>query len=303
LTVRSIEAPESDEDVPRWVRSLGLDGLVDIHVHFLPEAVMSKVWTYFEHAEKHYGMPWPVQYRISESERLDTLRWLGVQRFAPLVYPHKPGMAEWLTTWALEFAERVPEAVPTATLYPEPSAASYVEAALWAGARCFKAHVQVGAYDPRDELLDDAWGALADAGVPVVIHCGHGPLRGDYTGLDVFAEVLARHPQLTAVLAHAGMPEYEAAFALVRRYPRVYLDTTMVGVPFTEKLTPVPAAWPDMLVEIADRVVLGTDFPNIPYPYSTQLKAIAGWAAHNRLGEPFLRDVLHDTPAKLLAGS
>jgi predicted TIM-barrel fold metal-dependent hydrolase len=280
-----------------------LDGLVDIHVHFLPETVMNKVWEYFEHAEDHYGMAWPVQYRTSESERLETLRSLGVRRFAPLVYPHKPGMAEWLTHWALEFAERVPEAVPTGTLYPEPSVASYVEAALRAGARCFKAHIQVGAYDPRDELLDDVWGALADTGVPVVIHCGHGPLRGDYTGLEVFGEVLARHPRLTVVLAHAGMPEYEAAFELVRRYQRVYLDTTMVGVPFSQKIAPLPPNWPDRLVDIAGRVVLGTDFPNIPYSYSTQLKAIAGWAADDRLGEQFLRAVLHDTAAKLLAGS
>jgi predicted TIM-barrel fold metal-dependent hydrolase len=280
-----------------------LDGLVDIHVHFLPEAVMNKVWAYFERGEEHYGMAWPVQYRTSESERLETLRSLGVRRFAPLVYPHKPGMAEWLTHWAMEFAERVPEAVPTATLYPEPSAASYVEAALRAGARCFKAHVQVGAYDPRDELLDVVWGALADTSVPVVIHCGHGPLRGDYTGLEVFGEVLARHPRLTVVLAHAGMPEYEAAFELVRRYQRVYLDTTMVGVPFSQKIAPLPPNWADRLVDIADRVVLGTDFPNIPYSYSTQLKAIADWAVDDRLGEQFLRAVLHDTTAKLLAGS
>jgi predicted TIM-barrel fold metal-dependent hydrolase len=115
--------------------------------------------------------------------------------------------------------------------------------------------------------------------------------------------VLARHPRLTAVLAHAGMPEYEAAFELVRRYPRVYLDTTMVGVPFAERMAQLPPDWTDRLVDSADRVVLGTDFPNIPYPYAVQLKAIAGWAADDRLGEPFLRAVLHDTPAKLLGGS
>ncbi|PRX43572.1 amidohydrolase family protein [Prauserella shujinwangii] len=159
----------------------------------------------------------------------------------------------------------------------------------------------MGAYDPRDPLLDAVWGTLSDAGVPVVIHCGHGPLRGAHTGVDVFAGVLERHPRLVAVLAHAAMPEYEQALRLVDRYPRVYLDTTMVGVPFTERLTPLPADWPQRLVAVADRVVLGTDFPNIPYPYAAQLRAIAGWAeADDRLGEPFLRAVLHDTPAKLL---
>ena len=261
---------------------------------------MDKVWAYFDRASTHYGTDWPVFYRTSEEDRLATLRSLGVTRFAPLVYPHKPGMAEWLTDWALEFASRVPDAVPTGTFYPEPGAGSAVDGALRAGARVFKAHVQVGAYDPRDELLEPVWGALADAGVPVVVHCGHGPLRGDFTGLSVFEEVLAAHPDLTAVLAHAAMPEFGTAFELLEKYPRVHLDTTMVGVPFAERMSPLPPDWTARLAEFADRVVLGTDFPNIPYSYATQLQAIAGWAADDRLGEPFLRGVLHDTPLRLL---
>ncbi|MEV6908337.1 amidohydrolase family protein [Amycolatopsis sp. NPDC051071] len=296
-----IHGPASDAEIPGWISSLGLDGLVDLHLHFLPKQVMDKVWDYFDQAEEHYGMAWPVHYRTSEEERVETLRSLGVRKFAPLVYPHKPGMAEWLTSWALEFAERVPDAVPTGTFYPEPSAVSGVDGALRAGARCFKAHVQIGGYDPRDELLDGVWGMLADAGVPVVVHCGHGPLRGRYTGLRLFEEILVRHPNLTLVLAHAGMPEMAFAFELARKYPRVYLDTTMVGVEFTRRGNPLPPDWTDLLAEFPDRVVLGTDFPNIPYPYATQLQAIAGWAADDRLGEPFLRAVLHDTPAKLLS--
>lgn len=293
--------PESDADVDAWVRGLGLDGLVDMHVHFLPQRMLEKVWAYFDDAEKHYGLRWPIRYRLPEGERLDALRAMGLRTFAPLVYPHKPGMAEWLNGWVREFADREPDAVATATFFPEPEAARYVEEAVRSGVRCVKVHVQVGAFDPRDEQLDAVWGMLADAGVPAVVHCGHGPLKGEHTGLDVFARVLERHPGLVAVLAHAGMPEYDAAFDLVRRFPRVYLDTTMVGVPFTEGFMPVPGDWPARLAEVGDRVALGTDFPNIPYDYATQLRAIAGWAeADDRLGEPFLRAVLHDTPAKLL---
>jgi uncharacterized protein len=296
-----VTAPGSDDEVTEWVRGLGLPGVVDLHVHFLPESVMRKVWTYFDQAERHYGMAWPVHYRLSEAERLAVLRKLGVRTFAPLVYPHKPDMAEWLTSWVAGFAADVPEAVPTATLYPEPSVARYLDAALRAGARCVKAHVQVGGYDPNDPLLDPAWGLLADAGVPIVIHCGHGPRRGEHTGVEVFARVLARHPRLVAVLAHAGMPQFAEAFDLVRRFDGVHIDTTMVGVPFSQRLSPVPPDWAAWLADIGDRVVLGTDFPNIPYEYAAQLRAVADWAAaDDRLGEPFLRRVLHDTPARLL---
>lgn len=293
--------PATDADVPGWVRSVGLPGLVDIHVHFLPERVMRKVWAYFDDASRHYGVEWPVAYRLPEAERIELLRSLGVLAYAPLVYPHKPEMAEWLTSWVLDFGERVPEAVPTGTLYPEPGVADVVASALESGARCFKAHVQVGAYDPRDELLAEAWGLLAEAGVPVVVHCGHGPVPGDYTGLDVFEKVLARHPRLVAVLAHAGMPEFGAALDLVAQYPRTYIDTTMVGTPFSEAMNPLPPDWAARLAHVADRVALGTDFPNIPYEYATQLRAIASWAAaDDRLGDDFLRAVLHDTPAALL---
>jgi predicted TIM-barrel fold metal-dependent hydrolase len=145
---------------------------------------------------------------------------------------------------------------------------------------------------------------LAEAGVPAIVHCGNGPLRGAHTGLDVFGEVLAAHPRLPVVLAHAGMPEFGDALDLVHRYERVHLDTTMVGVPFSLAYAPLPDDWPARLAAVADRIVLGTDFPNIPYPYAEQLRAIAGWAStDDRLGTPFLRSVLHDAPARLLGAT
>ena len=293
--------PGSDDDVPRFLAELGVPGIVDAHVHFLPESVMRKVWAYFDQAREHYGTEWPIQYRTSEAERVATLQKLGVRAFAPLTYPHKPGMGRWLTEWVTEFAAAVPDAVPTATLFPEPDVADYLGPAVEAGARIVKVHVQVGAFDPRDPLLRPAWGLLAEAGVPAVVHCGHGPAPGKFTGLDLFAEVLAEHPRLPVVLAHAGMPDFVDALDLVQRHERVYIDTTMVGTAFTNRLAPLPSDWPARLVDVADRVVFGTDFPNIPYPYAEQVAAVAGWAAaDDRLGPAFLRAVLHETPARLL---
>lgn len=293
--------PVDDADVPRWVAELGLPGLVDMHVHFLPEPVMRKVWAYFDGVEREHGRPWPITYRFDEPTRVARLAELGVRRFAPLAYPHKPGMAAWLNDWMRDFAARTPAAVPTATLYPEPGVADYLGAALDAGARAVKVHVQVGAFDPTDPLLEPAWALLAEAGVPAVVHCGHGPVPGAFTGLDVFAHVLAAHPGLVAVLAHAGMPDYLGALELVHRYEHVYLDTTMVGTAFIDRTMPLPADWAARLVPVGDRIVLGTDYPQIPYGYVEQLRAIESWAAEDdRLGVGFLRAVLHDTPDRLL---
>jgi predicted TIM-barrel fold metal-dependent hydrolase len=275
--------------------------LVDLHVHFMPQRVLDKVWDYFDHAHEHYGTPWPVHYRGTEPERLEQLAGLGVTHFAPLVYAHKPGMAAWLTEWAMDFGRRTPGAVPTATFYPEPEVEAYLGDAVRAGARAVKLHVQVGGLDPRDPLLRRAWGLLADAGVPVVVHCGDGPVPGRFTGLDVFEQVLREHPHLVAVLAHAGMPDFEGALDLAARYPGVHLDTTMVGTAFTQRLAPLPRDWSGRLVDVADRVALGSDFPNIPYAYGEQVAAIESWAAaDDRLGETFLQAVLHDTPSRLL---
>jgi hypothetical protein len=285
-----------DEEVPGWWQRLGLPGLADIHVHFMPPRVLDAVWRYFDDAHEHYGVAWPVHYRTSDADRLATLRALGVRTFTALVYPHKPGMAESLGAWGREFAAATPGCVSTGTFFPEPSAAGYVRTALDAGTRVFKAHVQVGNYDPRDPLLHDVWGQLAEAGVPVVVHCGSGPRPGSYTGPGPFGEVLAAHPRLTAVIAHLGAPEYAEHLDLAQRYPNVHLDTTMVGTPFMAERAPLGAQLHARLADLQERVVLGSDFPNIPYAYAEQLAALERFG----LGDGWLRAVCWENVLRLL---
>ena len=265
-------------------------------MHFMPQRVMDKVWAYFDAVGPLTGSTWPIAYRTEEQDRLDRLRAMGVLAFPSLVYPHKPDMAVWLNAWAADFAAREPDVLQTATFYPEPGAGAYVHEALDGGARVFKSHVQVGAYDPRDPLLDGVWGALAEAGVPVVVHCGSGPAPGAFTGPGPFGEVLARHPRLTAVIAHMGMPEYEEFLDLADRYDRVHLDTTMAFTDFSEARMPFPPQLRPRLVDLGDRVLLGSDFPNTPYPYAHQLEALQ----RLDLGDDWLRAVLHDNAVDLL---
>src|SRR6202012_4173957 len=132
------------------------------------------VWPSFDAAGPLIGRPWPIVYREDERTRVATLRSFGVRAFTAMLYPHKPGMARSLNDWAADFAARTPDCLHTATFFAEPPAEADVRRALEQGARVFKCHLQVGDFDPNDPLLDAAWGLLAEAGVPVVTHCGSG---------------------------------------------------------------------------------------------------------------------------------
>ena len=117
-----------------------------------------------------------------------------------------------------------------------------------------------------------------------------------FTGPGPISEVLARHPALTAIIAHLGAPEYGDFLGLAERHRRVYLDTTMVFTDFLERLAPFPAALLPRLAAAADRVLLGSDFPNISYPYLHQLQALA----RLDLGTPWLRAVCYGNATRLL---
>ncbi len=291
-----MQGPADDATVPAFWQALGLPGLIDLHVHLMPERVLAKVRDYFDSAGPLLGREWPIRYRGDDAERLATLRALGVRRFPALAYAHRPGMAGWLNEWTLARAAEVPEVVPTATFHPEPGVSAYVRDALAAGALVWKVHVQVGDYDPSDGLLDPVWGMLCEAGAVVVAHVGSGPTPGRFTGPGPVERVLSRHPALRLVVAHMGMPEQEEFLAMAERHERVCLDTTMA---FTDFFPFSPS--PDYLVRVRDlglagKVVLGADFPNIPYPYAHQLEALA----RLDLGDDWLRAVCWDNGAALV---
>ncbi|MCP2315047.1 hypothetical protein APR12_000377 [Nocardia amikacinitolerans] len=253
---------------------LGLPGIIDVHTHFMPERVLSKVWSYFDSVGPLTGRSWPIAYREDEQVRLKTLRDFGVRAFTSLVYPHKPEMAAWLNDWTAEFAARTPECLHTATFYPEPGAADYVATALERGARVFKVHIQVGDFPPGDPLLTPVWGLLEDAGVPALIHCGSGPAPGRFTGPEPIAELLRRFPRLKLIVAHMGTPEYAQFLDLAERHDGVYLDTTMVWTDFSEADAPFPVAEYGRVREYGERILFGSDFPNIPYSYGHAIQAL-----------------------------
>lgn len=280
------------EAVVAFWQGLGLPGVFDAHAHFLPPNIQRAVWMQFDHAGPKIGRRWPIRYRGSVEERVEQLRSFGVRRFPTLPYAHKPGVASYLNGWARQFAVDVPESLWSATFFPEPEVASYVEALVADGVDVFKVHVQVGEFDLDDPLLDDAWGTLADAGTPVVIHAGSGPVGNAFTGPDPMRRLLARHPRLVAIVAHMGAPEWVEFLELAEAYERVHLDTTMV---FTDFFHQYPMELIPRVAALQERVLLGSDFPNIPHPYAHQLEGLA----RLDLGDDWLRAVCWDNGVRL----
>jgi predicted TIM-barrel fold metal-dependent hydrolase len=280
------------DGVTAFWHALDLPGLADVHTHFLPERMQRRVWAHFDAAGPLIGRPWPVRYQEPIADRVARLSGWGVRTFSALAYAHRPAMAADLNDWTLDFAANTPGCLPSATFFPEPGNVAYVRDALDRGARIFKLHLQVGGFDPRTPELDDVWGLLAESGTPVVVHAGSGPVANGFTGPGPIGEVVARHPRLAMITAHLGAPEYQGFLDLAERYERVALDTTMALTDFFEEMAPFPPALRGRLRDLglAGKVLLGSDFPNIPYPYAHQLEALR----RIDLGDEWLRAVCWD---------
>jgi predicted TIM-barrel fold metal-dependent hydrolase len=297
--VTAAAPPRDDADVPAWWQALGLPGLVDAHVHFLPPNIQAKVFAQFDAAGPKIGREWPIRYRGSHQERVARLRALGVRRFSPLPYAHKPGIAGYLNDWSRGFAAEVPECLWSATFYPEPEAATYVAGLVEAGVEVFKLHVQVGEFALADPMLDAPFGVLEDPGTPVVVHVGSGPVGNAFTGPAHLAALLRAHPRLRVVVAHMGAPEYVEFLALAEQYEHTMLDTTMVFTDFFEAGGAYPRELLPRLRDLRDKVLLGSDFPTIPYPYAHQLEGLA----RLDLGDDWLRAVCWHNGARLFGVS
>ncbi len=291
----STSGTEPVEETRAFWQDLGLPGLFDVHVHFLPPDIQERVWAQFDRAGPKIGREWPIRYRTSVEERVRMLRDLGVRRFSALPYAHRPGVATYLNDWARTFAADVPESLWSATFFPEPDAAAYVGELVDAGVEVFKVHVQVGAFGLDDPLLDGAWERLEASGTPIVVHAGSGPVPNAFTGPEPLERVLTRWPRLAVVVAHLGAPEYVEFLSLAERFERVHLDTTMVFTDFFEEMSTYPRSLLPRLADLQEKVLLGSDFPSVPYPYLHQLEALERLG----LGEDWLRAVCWDNGARV----
>ena len=254
-------------------RELAGADVIDAHVHLFPDRVFDAIWRWFD---KH---AWPPRYRLYSDGVLDLLEKRGVKRVVGLHYSHAPGMASALNEYVLALAKRRPMVIPAATVLPgEPGDREILRRAIGEGARAIKIHCHVQKLAPDDPRMDAVFEEAARAKVPIVIHCGREPSSDAY-GIDAHAisgaartaRMLERHPETTVVVPHLGSDEYADFEAMLDRHPNLWLDTTMTQGSYfpTDPGTGI-------LARRHERLIYGTDFPNIPYAWDRELKAIAG---------------------------
>ncbi len=247
--------------------------LIDAHVHLFPDRLVAAIRRWFD------SNMWETEYRLSSDECVAKLLAGGVDRAVALPYAHKPGMAAALNAFTAELAARHPMVVPCCTVFPgEEGEERLLEEAL-SGPFCgVKIHSHVMKIAPDDPRLDPVFRASARHRKPVVIHCGREPAHPAY-GLDVHTvsgaarlrRALERHPEARVIVPHLGIDETFLFEELLEEFEHLYLDTTMA-------LSGYFPVRPDLeiLRRKPERILYGTDFPNLPYDWTTELGIIRG---------------------------
>lgn len=246
--------------------------IIDAHVHLFPERLADAVRRWFDaHA-------WNIEHRLGEEEAIAVLLRGGVDRMVALPYAHKPGMARALNQFTAALAARFPAVIPCCTVFPgEEDHERILDEALSGDFRGVKIHCHVMRIAPDDPRLDAVWRASARYRKPVTIHCGPEPsVPAGYgldtrqvSGADRLRRALDRHPEAIAIVPHLGVDETDKFEAMLGEYPGLYLDTTMAVTGYFPYQPD-----PDVVRRHPDRILYGTDYPNLPYAWDRELKAL-----------------------------
>jgi predicted TIM-barrel fold metal-dependent hydrolase len=248
-----------------------LPPVVDAHVHLFPDRLFAAIWRWFE----AYG--WPIRYKLTTPEVLTFLFSRGVSRVVALHYAHRPGMARELNAYVAAVAAAEPRVVGLATVFPgEEGARRILEEAFAAGLAGVKLHAHVQCVGPDAPELQEIYATCAAHGKPLVFHAGKEPSSPHYKcdtraicSAERVERVLADHPRLQLVIPHLGADEFDAYERLLLRHDNLWLDTTMTGADY------FPGPFPRRLLETRpERVLYGTDFPNLPYAWDRELRTL-----------------------------
>ncbi|MDD3993290.1 MAG: amidohydrolase family protein [Desulfobacteraceae bacterium] len=264
----------------------GLPPVIDAHVHVFPHRLFGAVQQWFDrHA-------WKIRYRMSTAEIFDFLLSRGVRHIVALQYAHRPAMAAELNDYMIAqcrpYAGRV---TGLATVFPgEANAADILQTAFDGGLAGVKLHAHVQCFDLAAETMAPILACCRRNDKPLVIHAGREPKSDAYRcdphricRVEKVQRVLEAFPGLKLCVPHLGLDELAAYRHLMDRHDNLWLDTTMVLADYFPLAAPI-----DLRRYRPDRILYGSDFPNIPYPWDRELKKLAAAGLDDDLLERIL---------------
>lgn len=248
-----------------------LPPVVDAHVHLFPDTMFDALWRWFT------AHGWPIRYPLRSPAVIEFLLARGVEHIVALHYAHKPGMARGLNAYVAELA-RHPQVTGLATVLPgEPNAPAILEEAFALGLSGVKLHCHVQCFSPDDDAMHALYEVCARARKPMVIHAGREPKSPAYAcdpyalcGVDRVRAALADHPDLVLVVPHLGADEFDAYERLLDEHPNLWLDTTMMVADYFPLAVDALA----LIRRHPDRILYGTDFPNLPYAWDREIRRL-----------------------------
>lgn len=253
-----------------------LPPIIDGHVHLFPPPLFEAIWRWFA----THG--WPIRYRLHAEQVLEFLFARGVQQVVGLHYTHKPGIAETMNAFVADLARAEPRLCGLATVLPgEPEAAAILERAFGElGLRGVKLHCHVQCFSADDPAMAEIYETCIRWDRPLVMHAGREPHSPAYAcdphrlcDVGRVESVLRNWPKLRLCVPHFGADEFEGYAALLERHDNLWLDSTMMLADY------FPEAPPRRLLELRpERVLYGTDFPNLPYAWDRELRLLRDYA-------------------------
>lgn len=230
--------------------------VIDAHVHLAPQRLARAVHSALA---EQYG--WRLAWPTDPDEVLADIRASGADLCVHLPYAHRPGIATALNEHGAGLAARHRDVLAFATVHPDdPGPVDVLEAAVAGGCRGLKVHCVVQRTAPDDPRMRDVYTWCERERLPILMHAGHAPDPiTPTTGVAAFAALMRRYPDLTVCVAHLGGPESSAFLELLPRHDRLWLD--VAGISGT---IAAAGAAVERVLQHADRVVYGSDYPNIP---------------------------------------
>jgi predicted TIM-barrel fold metal-dependent hydrolase len=257
---------------------------VDFHVHLFPDKLFDAIRRQFV---ADYG--WNVLHPLYWRESLTYLREQGVGTAVYSNYAHRSGIARGLNDWNLNVLAEIPNLHCFAAFHPEDDDGLAMAAALLDHPKIlgFKLQLLVQRFFPDDERLFPLYELVMEKGKRLLFHVGTGPVGNEFVGIIPFRRLLARYPGLPAIIAHMGALEYGAFGELLVDHPRLYMDTAFAFIPRLGSMFDLGG---DFLERHRERILYGSDFPNIIFPREDEIDTLLGLDLSQEFYDAVFRD-------------